>query len=63
MHPQFRLIDINHRRRYGIYDPFVIAPQASQVYYSKYPGGARARSDWLVVCKTKARYVVDAPFS
>jgi hypothetical protein len=60
MQLQFRLIDINHKRRYPKHDPFILALQASQVYYSKYPGDARVRSYWLAVCKTKARYVVDS---
>ncbi|KAL3643719.1 hypothetical protein CASFOL_014534 [Castilleja foliolosa] len=31
IHPQYKLVDINHKRRYKKYEPFVIAEQATQL--------------------------------
>lgn len=61
IHPNYNLIDINHKRRYSNYDPFILANQASQVYYMPYTGCKRSKSDWWNVQKCKARHVVDAP--
>ena len=35
--------------------------QAAQVYYVSYHSLKRDKSDWLTVCKVKARLMVDAP--
>ena len=35
--------------------------QAAQVYYVSYPSLKRDKSDWLAVCKVKARLMVDFP--
>jgi hypothetical protein len=39
----------------------VLAQQAQQVYFATYLGTKKPKSDWIAVCKTKARYVIDAP--
>src|SRR4051812_39430831 len=36
---QFRLIEINEKRRYPHYDPFIFAHQACQVCYTCFPEG------------------------
>jgi hypothetical protein len=61
VHPQYQLVDVNSKRRYPNFDPFVLAQQAQQVYFAVYPGTKRPKSDWMAVCKTKARHVIDAP--
>ena len=42
-------------RHYRVYDPFIFAQQAEQVYYTSYPEGHRG---WLAVLKIKARSAV-----
>ncbi|PKU79674.1 hypothetical protein MA16_Dca027481 [Dendrobium catenatum] len=59
VHPVYGLVDIKHSRRYGKFDPFVLASQAIQVYFSKYPSGRRDKQDWLAVIKIKARGIID----
>lgn len=49
------LVEINSKSRLGGNDPFVLAEQAQQVYYTTFPGRKRSRSEWWAVCKTKAR--------
>ncbi|XP_027768658.1 uncharacterized protein LOC107004833 [Solanum pennellii] len=61
IHRQYKLVDINHRRKLRKYESFVLAMQASQVYYAIYPSLRRDKNDWWVVCKTKARCIVDMP--
>ena len=38
-------------------EPFVLAQQASQVYYTPLPSRDRGRKDWWAVCKIKSRVV------
>ncbi|KAK4389777.1 hypothetical protein Sango_2314700 [Sesamum angolense] len=38
-------------------EPFILAQQACQVYYTEYPSMKRDKIDWMAVCKTKARRV------
>ncbi|GJY80993.1 transposon, En/Spm-like protein [Tanacetum coccineum] len=49
------LVDVNSKSKLSGNDPFVLAEQAQQVYYTPYPSRKRSRSDWLAVCKTTAR--------
>ena len=35
--------------------------QVAQVYYVSYPNLKRDKSNWLTVCKVKARIMVDVP--
>lgn len=58
VHPQYNLVDINHRRRFRGYEPFILATQATQVYYCTYPSLRRDKLDWWGVCKVKARSTV-----
>lgn len=61
VHKQYPLVDVNHRRKLNKYEPFILAMQAAQVYYVSYPSLRRDKSDWLAVCKVKARSVIDIP--
>ncbi|PWA68177.1 hypothetical protein CTI12_AA313130 [Artemisia annua] len=49
------LVDIDIKSKLGGNDPFVLAEQAEQVYYTTYPARKRSRTEWLGVCKAKAR--------
>lgn len=55
-HKDYPLIEINHKRRYQGYDPFVLAMQATQVYYVPYPAMNNNKADWWAVVKTKPRW-------
>jgi len=59
VHPQYGIVEINHRRRYKKYDPFIIPTNAIQVYYVPYPEKIKEKVDWWVVIKTKPRGTVD----
>ncbi|KAL6526155.1 hypothetical protein OROMI_029795 [Orobanche minor] len=37
LHPQYNIVDINHKRRFNGYEPFVLCTQAEQVCYCTYP--------------------------
>ena len=57
----FKLVSINHTRKYNKYEPFVLANQATQVYYCSYPSMNQVKKDWWEVCKVKARSKVELP--
>ncbi|KAL3503865.1 hypothetical protein ACH5RR_033706 [Cinchona calisaya] len=59
VHSKYNLVDINHKKRYKSYEPFILAQQAVQVYYAQYPSLKQDRADWLAVCKTRARSKVE----
>lgn len=61
IHKDYKLVDINHKRRLRKYEPFVLASQSSQVYYSPYPSLRRDKVDWWSVCKIKATSTFDLP--
>ena len=48
---------------YNKYEPFVLAQQATQVYYCPYPSLRCDRANWWVVNKIKARAIVEIPQS
>ena len=52
VHSQYNIIEVNKKREYDRYDPFIIAEKVRQVYYAPYPL-RRDKADWLVVIKTK----------
>ncbi|KAK8625025.1 hypothetical protein V6N13_089907 [Hibiscus sabdariffa] len=57
------LVEVNEKKRYSGNDIFVLATQATQVYYVNYPSLRRDKKDWLAVIKIKARAIVDIPVS
>ncbi|KAL4567614.1 hypothetical protein LXL04_023203 [Taraxacum kok-saghyz] len=59
VHNEYKLVDINKRRKFKQFEPFVLALQATQVYYMPYPSMKKDNSDWLAVCKVKPRGWVD----
>ncbi|XP_015158428.1 uncharacterized protein [Solanum tuberosum] len=60
-HNQYKLVDVNHRRRFKKYEPFILAMQATQVCYMSYPSRKRDKDDWLAVLKVKPRDVIESP--
>ena len=59
VHKQYFFVDVNQKRKLSKDEPFILAMQAAQVYYVPYPSLRKDKSDWLVVCKVKARPVID----
>ncbi|GKE19803.1 hypothetical protein Tco_1431315, partial [Tanacetum coccineum] len=37
VHKGYNLVDVNHKRIFNKYEPFILASQSSQVYYTSYP--------------------------
>lgn len=58
-HEQYEMIDINHRRRYRKYEPFILATQARQVVFVEYPSLKRDKADWLAAIHIRARSRVE----
>jgi len=44
IHKQYKLVEINHTRKYPKYDPFVLASQVQQVYFTPYPSTKRDKN-------------------
>ncbi|KAM3232711.1 hypothetical protein P3L10_018070 [Capsicum annuum] len=61
-HNQYKLVDINHRRRYKKYKPFILGMQVTQVCYVPSPSKKKDKDDWLSVLKVKPRNVIELPF-
>ncbi|KAK4383731.1 hypothetical protein Sango_2748900 [Sesamum angolense] len=59
VHPRYHLVDVNFKKLYQKDDPFILAQQSIQVYFTEYPSMKRDKADWMVVRKIKARRVVD----
>ncbi|KAL4578884.1 hypothetical protein LXL04_015015 [Taraxacum kok-saghyz] len=56
---QNKLIDIKPKSRLQTNDPFVLASQVEQVYYTPYPAVTRDTKDWWAVIKTKPRGIYE----
>lgn len=61
VHKQYGLVDINFKRKFMKYEPFILASQAEQVYFAEYPMKRKDRADWMAVCKIRARSMIDSP--
>ncbi|KAK4421458.1 hypothetical protein Salat_2096400 [Sesamum alatum] len=48
------LVEINSKLKLSTDDPFILASQAQQVYFTSFPSSKRERRDWWAVCKVKA---------
>ncbi|KAL6542379.1 hypothetical protein OROMI_023981 [Orobanche minor] len=55
LHPWYNLVDINHKRRFNGYEPFVLCTQAEQVCYCTYPSLKQDKVDWWAVFKVRPR--------
>ncbi|KAL6548500.1 hypothetical protein OROGR_008921 [Orobanche gracilis] len=54
-HLRYNLVDINHKRRFNGYEPFVLCTQAEQVCYCAYPSLKQDKVDWWAVFKVRPR--------
>ncbi|XP_057773074.1 uncharacterized protein LOC130992454 [Salvia miltiorrhiza] len=55
----FKLVSLNHTRRYKKYDPFVLASQVVQVFHCPYPSTNQSKKNWWSACKVNARSKVE----
>ncbi|KAL8265142.1 hypothetical protein R6Q59_023281 [Mikania micrantha] len=53
------LVDVKPKSRLSTNDPFVLASQAEQVFYTPYPAIKRDTKDLWAVVKTKARHIYE----
>ncbi|XP_055961025.1 uncharacterized protein LOC130015269 [Mercurialis annua] len=63
VHPRYNIVDVNHKRKYGKYEPFILAGQSGQVHYCTYPSKKKDKVNWWTVCKMRARSEIDMPDS
>ena len=61
VHNTYKLVNVNHTKRYPKYDPFVLASQVTQVCFMPYPMKDNTKKDWWTVLKMKARSIINAP--
>ncbi|KAL0388991.1 UNVERIFIED_CONTAM: hypothetical protein Scaly_0256200 [Sesamum calycinum] len=59
VNPRYHLVDVNFKKVHQKNEPFVLAKQVVQVHYTEYPSMKRDKMDWMVVCKTKVRRVIN----
>ena len=57
-HNHYKIVVINHTKKYESFDPFIIAQNIRQAYYLPYP--VKCKSNWIVVVTTKVRGQVKA---
>jgi len=62
IHPRYKLVDVHIGRSYRKYDPFVLASQASQVYYLPYPSLRQNMKDWQAVSKVRSKQFEETAF-
>ena len=54
------IVELKHKSKLNTYEPFILATQAQQVYYTSYPSCTnKERNDWWVVCRVKSRLFSD----
>ncbi|XP_043807342.1 uncharacterized protein LOC122721981 [Manihot esculenta] len=61
IHSKYKLIDVNHKRSFNRYEPFVLGVQAIQVIYTSYPSLRRDKIEWWAAVKVKARSMIQLP--
>ena len=59
IHPQYKLVNLHKYRAFNKYEPFILATQTTQLFYSPYPSLTRSSNVWLMVYAIKARFVVE----
>ncbi|GLT92177.1 hypothetical protein SLE2022_100280 [Rubroshorea leprosula] len=53
------IVDVNPSFQLSTGEPFCLASQAQQVYYTPYPGTDRITRGWFAACKIKSRDLID----
>ncbi|GLU09357.1 hypothetical protein SLE2022_262230 [Rubroshorea leprosula] len=53
------IVDVNPSFQLSTGEPFCLASQAQQVYYTPYPGTDRITRGWFAACKIKSRHFID----
>lgn len=53
------LVSVKYKSRLNTDDPFILASQAQQVYYTSYPSQTKELKDWWAVVKTKPRGIYE----
>ncbi|KAK2446721.1 hypothetical protein QL285_017489 [Trifolium repens] len=57
---RYGLVDVKPKSRLNSNEPFVLASQAQQVYYTMYPqSNVRGSSDWWAACKGRYKFISD----
>ncbi|GKV43375.1 hypothetical protein SLEP1_g50673 [Rubroshorea leprosula] len=59
VHPTSGIVDINPRFKLQTDEPFILASQAQQVFYARYPSQNPCRKGWFASCKIRARAIID----
>lgn len=61
---RYDLVDVKPNSKLQSNEPFVLASQAQQVYYTMYPqSNGRGRGDWWAACKVKRKLFVAESFN
>ncbi|GKV43256.1 hypothetical protein SLEP1_g50570 [Rubroshorea leprosula] len=55
----YDLVEVNPKYKLSTGEPFCLACQATQVYYTNYPSNNQTTRGWFVACKIRARHLVD----
>ncbi|GKV02825.1 hypothetical protein SLEP1_g15215 [Rubroshorea leprosula] len=53
------IVDVNPSFQLSTGEPFCLASQAQQVYYTPYPSTDRITRGWFAACKIKSRHLID----
>lgn len=61
VHQRYNIVEVNQKKKLSLYEPFILAMHAVQVYFCNYPSHKREKIDWLVICKVKARQHIEVP--
>ncbi|XP_035838406.1 uncharacterized protein LOC110897575 [Helianthus annuus] len=59
VNPKTNMVDVNSKAIGCVDDPFILASQAHQVYYTPYPSKEKGLKDWWAVVKTTPRGVYE----
>ena len=64
MDDRYGLVDVKPKSKLNSNDPFVLASQAQQVYYTMYPhNNGRGREDWWAACKVRRKLFIVESFN
>ncbi|KAF7812499.1 uncharacterized protein G2W53_033475 [Senna tora] len=57
---KYGLVDVDYRSKLQSNESFILAEQAQQVYYTKFPvSGSRVNGEWWAACKVRAKLFMD----